>query len=95
MQCFFLSIFSCCAKSGDRPQEDLAKSCYKTDREVENLGIPLHVGKPLDPITQMVSAQMLCCFSIRLHLTIFPLLYLSHMFLQFLSPKYSNPKQKH
>jgi hypothetical protein len=28
-----------CSKSGDQPQEDLAKSGYKINREVENLGI--------------------------------------------------------
>jgi hypothetical protein len=27
---FFFPIFSCCSKSGDQPQEDLAKSGYKT-----------------------------------------------------------------
>ncbi len=47
--CFF-SIFSCCIKSGDQPQEDLAKSDYKTNKEVENLGILLHVGEQLEPI---------------------------------------------
>ncbi len=31
-----------------RPSEkDLAKSSYKTNREVKNLGVLLHVGKPL------------------------------------------------
>jgi hypothetical protein len=29
---------------------DLAKSGYKTNKEVEYLGILLHVGKPLEPI---------------------------------------------
>jgi hypothetical protein len=47
--CFF-SIFSCCIKSGDQPQEDLAKSDYKTNKEVENLEILLHVGEQLEPI---------------------------------------------
>jgi hypothetical protein len=37
-------FFSCCSKSGDQPQEDLAKSGYNTNHEVENLGILLHLG---------------------------------------------------
>ncbi len=45
---FFFPIFSCCSKSGDQPQEDLAKSGYKTNREIENLGILLHVGETLE-----------------------------------------------
>jgi hypothetical protein len=48
---FFLSIFSCCTKSDDQSQEDLAKSSYTTNRGIENLGILLHVGKPLQSIT--------------------------------------------
>jgi len=47
---FFSSIFSCCIKSGNEPQEDLAKFDYKTNKEVENLGILLHVGEQLEPI---------------------------------------------
>jgi hypothetical protein len=30
--------------SDDQPQDDLAKSGYKKNREVKNLGILLHVG---------------------------------------------------
>ncbi len=41
----FFSQFS--PKSGDRPQEDSAKSGYKTNLKIQNLGILLHVGKPL------------------------------------------------
>jgi hypothetical protein len=36
-------------QSGDKKQEDLAKFGYKTNREVENLGVLLHVGEPLKP----------------------------------------------
>jgi hypothetical protein len=35
----FFSIFSHCFKSCDWPKEDLSKSGYKTNKEVENLGI--------------------------------------------------------
>jgi hypothetical protein len=43
-----ISVFlSCCSKSGDPPQEDLAKSGYKTNREVENLGILFHANEPI------------------------------------------------
>jgi hypothetical protein len=45
--CVF-SIFSCCTKSGDRPQVDLVKCDYKTNRHVENLDFRLHVGKPVE-----------------------------------------------
>jgi hypothetical protein len=40
-QCFssFFSNFSCCTRSGDQPQEDLAKSGYKKNREIKNLRI--------------------------------------------------------
>jgi hypothetical protein len=49
-----ISVFlSCCSKSGDQPQEDLAKSGYKTNREVENLGILLHPNEPLAPNSQI------------------------------------------
>jgi hypothetical protein len=41
---FLFSIFLCYPKSGDQLQEDLAKSGYKTNREVENLGILFPVG---------------------------------------------------
>jgi hypothetical protein len=47
---FFFSILSCCFKSDDQPQEDLAKSGYKTNRDLTNLGILLHVGELLEPI---------------------------------------------
>jgi hypothetical protein len=32
---FPFSIFSCCTKSGDQPQEDLAKYGYKTQNKEE------------------------------------------------------------
>jgi hypothetical protein len=32
---FLLSIFSCCTKSGDKAQEDLAKYGYRTTRETK------------------------------------------------------------
>jgi hypothetical protein len=52
---FFLPIFSCCSKSGyQQPQEDSAKSNYKTNRKIKNLGILLHVGKPLEPIRKIL-----------------------------------------
>ncbi len=41
-----------CTKSGDQPQEDLAKSEYKTKKEVENLEFLLHLtSEPLEPIS--------------------------------------------
>jgi hypothetical protein len=48
---FFPSIFSCCSKSGEQPQEDLAKSGYNINREVENLGILFRAREPLEPIS--------------------------------------------
>jgi len=49
--CFF-SIFSCCTKSGDQPNKKVwPKFVYKTNREGKNLGILLHVGEPLGPIS--------------------------------------------
>ncbi len=42
---FFSSIFSCCTKSDNQPPKELAKSGYKMNREVENLGILLYVGE--------------------------------------------------
>jgi hypothetical protein len=47
----FFPIFSHCFKSCDWPKEDLSKSGYKTNKEVENLGILLNIGKPLKPTT--------------------------------------------
>ncbi len=44
-------FFSCCTKSDGQPQEDLAKYGYKTNREIENLRIILHVDKLLKPIS--------------------------------------------
>jgi hypothetical protein len=41
---FFQFSFSCCSKSDEHPQEDLAKSGYKTNREAEHLGT-----EPLEP----------------------------------------------
>jgi len=43
---FFKKKFSCCSQSGDQPEEDLAKSGYNTNKEVENLGIIFRVGIP-------------------------------------------------
>jgi hypothetical protein len=37
-------------KSSDQPQEDLTTFIYKTNKEMEILGILFHVGKPLEPI---------------------------------------------
>jgi len=40
----FFFKFSCCSKNsqnGNQTQEDLIKFDYKTNKEVENLGIPL------------------------------------------------------
>jgi hypothetical protein len=51
MSVFFSSIFSCFSKSGDQPQEDLAKSGYNINREVENLGILFRAREPLEPIS--------------------------------------------
>jgi len=48
---FFPSIFSCCSKSGEQAQEDLAKSGYNINREVENLGILFRAREPLEPIS--------------------------------------------
>jgi hypothetical protein len=50
---FFFPFFSCCSEGGCKPQEDLAKPDYKTNREVKNLGILLHVGEPLKPISSI------------------------------------------
>jgi hypothetical protein len=43
---FFFLIFSCCSQSGDQPEEDLAKSGYNTNKEIENPGIIFRVGIP-------------------------------------------------
>jgi hypothetical protein len=48
---FFFLIVSCCSKSGDHPQEDIAKFSNKTNKNVEYLGILLYVDKPLEPIS--------------------------------------------
>ncbi len=47
----FFAIFSCCTKSKDQPQDNLAKYDYKTNREIENLRIILLVEKLLKPIS--------------------------------------------
>jgi hypothetical protein len=47
---FFFQFLSVAPKTGDQPQEDLAKSGYKTNKEIENLRIVLNVGKPQEPI---------------------------------------------
>jgi len=44
----FYSIFSCCIKSGNQPQEYLAKYVYKINRKMKNLEILLNVGQPLE-----------------------------------------------
>ncbi len=36
---FFFSTFSCCSKSRDQPQEDIANPDYRTNREIKNVGI--------------------------------------------------------
>jgi len=46
---FFFPIFSCCSKSGDQPQGNLAKSGYRANRQVKNPGILGHVGEPTEP----------------------------------------------
>ncbi len=46
---FFFPIFSCCSKSGDQPQGNLAKSGYRENRQVKNPGILGHVGEPPEP----------------------------------------------
>jgi hypothetical protein len=48
-QSSFFPIFSCFSKR--EPQQDLARSGYKTNRELENLAILLHVDEPLEPIS--------------------------------------------
>jgi hypothetical protein len=50
---FLVAIFSCCTKSDDQPQDDLAKYGYKTNREIENLRSILHVDKLLKPISHI------------------------------------------
>jgi hypothetical protein len=60
---FIFAIFSRCTKSDDQPQEDLAKYGYKTNREIENLRIILHVDKLLKPISyiwQKKKARKIC-----------------------------------
>jgi hypothetical protein len=42
---FFLISHFATSESGDQPQEDLAKSDYKTNKEVENLEFLLHFDK--------------------------------------------------
>ncbi len=42
----FFPIFWCCTKNGDQPKKELVKSSYKTNREVKNLKILLHVDQP-------------------------------------------------
>jgi hypothetical protein len=46
---FFFPIFSCCSKSGDQPQGNLAKSGYRENRQVKSPGILGHVGEPPEP----------------------------------------------
>ncbi len=53
----FFSIFSCCSESGNQPQEDLAKSTCKTNAEIENLAILLHVGKSFNLLVKYVDFQ--------------------------------------
>jgi hypothetical protein len=46
----------CCTKSGDQPQEDLAKSGYKTQNKEEEKSRN-RIGEPLKPITQIWRSQ--------------------------------------
>jgi hypothetical protein len=48
---YFFQFFSYWSKSGNQPQEDLAKYSYKKNKKIENLGNLLHAGKPLKPIS--------------------------------------------
>jgi hypothetical protein len=50
---FFFPTFSSCSESGNQPQENLAKSGSFFKKEVKNLGILLHVGESLEPISQI------------------------------------------
>ncbi len=40
-----------CSRHGDQPIEDLGRYNQKKNREVKNLGILLHVGEALEPIS--------------------------------------------
>ncbi len=51
---FLFSIFSCCTKSGDQPQEDLAKSGYKKNRETTNSRL---IWQPLKLISKIWQFQ--------------------------------------
>jgi hypothetical protein len=53
---FPFSIFSCCTKSGDQPQDDLAKSGYKTQNKQEEKSRN-HIGEPLKPVSQIWRSQ--------------------------------------
>jgi len=43
---FFPNFLIVIIESDDQPQEDLAKFNYKTNRQVKNLGILLHIDQP-------------------------------------------------
>jgi len=49
-QCLLFQFSHVAPKSGNQPQEHLAKFGYTTIFFKKNLGILLHVGKPLEPI---------------------------------------------
>ncbi len=47
------SISSLLHQKDDQPQEDLARSGCKTNKEVESVGILSHVGEPLEPTNKI------------------------------------------
>ncbi len=49
--CVFFKKNSCCIKSDNQPQNDLGTFDYKTNREIKNVRILLHVGKPQEPLS--------------------------------------------
>ncbi len=53
---FPFSIFLCCAKNGDQPEEDLAKSGYKTQNKEQDKSRN-HIGEPLKRSTQIWRSQ--------------------------------------
>jgi hypothetical protein len=54
----FSSVVSCCIKRGNQ-QEDLASSGYKTNKEVESLGILLDVA-PTTRISIYEEGRLFC-----------------------------------
>jgi hypothetical protein len=48
---FFSSIFSCCSKSGDEPQEDLAEIWLQDKlKSKKKIAMLLYAGESLEPI---------------------------------------------